>query len=115
MSTIDLDRYRRACAELDRLVIEHPELCQGHGRWSDHVEELDRMTTPVNERMTAYRERLRDRGYKQVAMFLSPSSIAVLDQLRARFPDLTLGDIVGVALADPGLEERLIQFTTNKE
>ena len=105
---VDLPRYRRACAALDQLVADHPELCQGGGRWSDNLEELDRMTTPVNERMQAYRERLRDRGHKQVAMFLSESATVRLDELRKQFPDITIGEIVGVALTNPDLD-RLIQ------
>ncbi len=104
---VDLPRYRRACAALDQLVSDHPELRQGGGRWSDNLEELDSMTKPMNARMQAYRDRLRDRGMKQVAMLLSPADTKRLDSLREKYPDMTIGEIVGAALNDPDLEGRL--------
>ena len=65
MPVVDLPRIRRALAELDRIAAEHPELCQGDGeRWVDNTEVLAAMITPVNERMKAYRRRLRERGLR---------------------------------------------------
>ncbi len=68
---IDLPRAKRALAALDKLVIDHPELCQGDGpRWTDNLEELDKLTmgTPTKERTAAYRRRLREKGYRTITV-----------------------------------------------
>jgi len=98
---IDLPRIRRALANLDRIAAEHPEYCQGQGQWDEHeVKKL--MGTPVNERMKAYRARMRERGWKQVAMYLSPEALEQLDQLKEQYPDSSVGEIMSALL----IEER---------
>lgn len=107
---IDLPRVRRALSALDQIAAEHPELRQGSGRWADHLEELDRMTKPAKNRMQAYRARLRERGWRQVAMFLNPEALARLDQLRQQHPDSSIGELVSAALV---LEQRDVDQVIN--
>jgi hypothetical protein len=63
------------------------------------------MGTPVNERMKAYRARLRDRGWQQVAMYLSPEALEQLEQLKEQYPDSSVGEIVSLILVQ---QSRLI-------
>ncbi len=96
---VDLPRVRRALSALDKIALDHPDLCQGGGgRWSENLEELDRITQPTKNRMQAYRARMRERGWRQVAMFLSPDAYACLGQLRDQYPDKAIGELVSDAL-----------------
>ena len=99
---IDLPRIRRALANLDRIAAEHPEYCQGQGQW-DETEVKKIMGTPVNERMKNYRARLRERGWKQVAMYLSPEAVAQIEALRQQHPDQSVGELVSNILMQLGL------------
>ena len=99
---IDLPRIRRALANLDRISAEHPEYCQHQGQW-DETEVKKLMGTPVNERMKNYRARLRERGWRQVAMYLSPEAVAQIEALRQQHPDQSVGELVSNALVQWGL------------
>ena len=99
-AVVDLVRVRTALAELDRLVAEHPERCNGNGpKWADHLPELDKLTmgTPVKQRIKDYRARLREKGYKAATLYLPagiPDRLAQLSQQTG----LTYGDLVALAL-----------------
>ena len=97
---VDLPRVRRALAELDRLVAEHPALCQGGEHWADHLNALEEalVGTPTNERMKAYRRRLREQGRRRVSVFLTPEADAVLLTLRSQHPGMTVNDIISDTL-----------------
>ena len=100
---IDLLRIRRALARLDQIAVDHPEYCQGQGQWDEHeVKKI--MGTPINERMKAYRARLRERGWRQVAMYLSPEAVAQMEALRQQHPDQSVGELVSNALVQFGLD-----------
>ena len=98
--TIDLPRVQRALAVLDKLVLEHPELCSGDGpRWADNLQELDKMTmgTPVKQRMAEYRSRLRAKGYKGTTINLPTATHERLERLSQQ-AGLTYGELVTLAL-----------------
>ena len=97
---IDLPRIRRALARLDQIAAEHPEYCQGEGRWDETEVERIIMGTPVNERMKAYRSRLRERGHKQVSMYLTAEAIAKIEELRQQHPEQSVGELVSYALVN---------------
>ena len=110
---IDLLRIRRALARWDQIAVDHPEYCQGQGQW-DEPEVKKIMGTPINERMKAYRARLRERGWRQVAMYLSPEALARLDQLREQHPAQSIGELVSAALvADQRSVDRVIHPTAD--
>jgi hypothetical protein len=97
---VDLVRVRKALAELDRLVAENPELCNGNGpRWADHLPELDRLTmgTPTKQRIIEYRARLRAKGYKASTVYLSADTHERLLRL-SRQAGLAYGDRIALAL-----------------
>ena len=102
---IDLPRIRRALGNLDRIAAEHPEYCQHQGQWDESEVEKIVMGTPVNERMKAYRARLRERGWRQVAMYLSPDAVAQIEALRQQHPDQSVGELVSNILVQWGLDE----------
>ena len=94
---IDLPRARRALAALDRIAAEHPELCQGIGQWNEHeVEKI--MATPVNERVSAYRNRLQAGGRWRLSAFITQDARESLNRLRKEYPDLTINDLVSSIL-----------------
>lgn len=96
---VDLLRYRRACAALDKIVAHHPELRQGGGKWADNLQELDRMTqTTVAERVKAFRSRKRADGWKQTTVYLSPDAQARLTALQQQFPGYSVNDLINLAL-----------------
>lgn len=95
---MDLLRIRRALKQLDRIAAEHPDYCQHRGQWTETKVEKMLMGTPVNERMKAYRARLRERGWKQVAMYLSPDALKRLDELRQQHPEKSVGELVSAEL-----------------
>lgn len=98
---IDLPRARRALAELDRIAAEHPELCRGGERWADNLDELERaMGTPAKIRTAAYKSRLREKGYKQISIFLSPQAQERLAELAENAPERSIGDIISDVLAE---------------
>lgn len=94
---VDLPRIRRALAALDRIATEHPELCQGHGHW-DEKEVNKIMGTPANERVRAYRARLRENGNTRISVFLTQDANTVFSALRARYPQKTINDIISGVL-----------------
>ena len=97
---VDLTRVRKALAELDRLVAEHPERCNGDGpRWADHLSELDRLTmgTPVKQRIKDYRARLLAKGYKASTVYLPAAAHERLLRLSQR-DGLAYGDLLALAL-----------------
>lgn len=94
---VDLPRVRRALAELDRIAVAHPDLCQGKGQWNEQeVEKI--MGTPVSERVKAYRHRLREQGRTRISVFLKPEASAALQALRSRHPNTPINDIVSDVL-----------------
>ena len=102
---VDLPGVLAARAALEELAAAHPELCQGAGRWTDNLEELDAMTTgqtpgQTPERVKKYRRRLVDEGRRQVAVWLTAEAAARLDVLRAGTPGASAGDILSRALLD---------------
>ena len=98
---IDLPRARRALAELDRIAAEHPELCRGGERWADNLDALERaMGTPAKIRTAAYKSRLREKGYKQISIFLSPQAQERLAELAENAPERSIGDIISDVLAE---------------
>jgi ElaB/YqjD/DUF883 family membrane-anchored ribosome-binding protein len=99
---VDLPRIRRALSELDRIAAEHPEYCQHQGQWDEQEVEKLLMGTPVKERMKAYRSRLKERGHKQVSMYLTPEAVALIDELRQQHPDQSVGELVSNRLVKPG-------------
>ena len=109
---IDLPRARRALAELDRIAAEHPELCRGGERWADNIDALERaMGTPAKIRTAAYKGRLREKGYKQISVFLSPQAQERLAKLAENAPDKSIGDIISDVLAEKA--EPLINVYAN--
>lgn len=95
---VDLPRVRRALAELDRIAAEHPELCQGKGQWDEQEVEKIVMGTPANERVRAYRARLRKQGNTNISVFLTPEAHAALSTLRALHPGKSINDIISGVL-----------------
>ena len=96
--SVDLPRDRRALAELDRIAAEHPELCQGQGRWDEPEVEKIVMGTPANERVRAYRARLLEQGNTRISVFLTPDANAALTSLRTRYPDKSINDVISSVL-----------------
>ena len=97
---VDLARVRKALAELDRLVAENPELCNGNGpKWADNLPELDKLTmgTPVKQRIIEYRQRLRAKGYKASTVYLSAEAHERLLRL-SQDAGLPYGDLIALAL-----------------
>lgn len=86
---VDLPRIRRALSELDRIAAEHPEICQGIGQWTEQAVEKMTMGTPANERASAFRRRLAEKGIKREIFFATPEARDALVQLRALHPDKT--------------------------
>lgn len=98
----DLSRARRALAALDRIVIEHPELCGDGPAWTvEAVESL--VTTPTKDRMKSYRQRLADAGYRRVCFHASPKTQDALDALRA--DGRTIDEVIGEALEGAALRQ----------
>ena len=97
---IDLPRIRRALSELDRIATEHPELCQGGARWVDNLDALETaiVGTPARERSAAYKSRLKEKGYRQISIFLSPAAQDRLTKLVADYPSQSVGDIISDVL-----------------
>lgn len=99
---IDLPRARRALAALDRIAIEHPELCGDGPAWTaEAVESL--VTTPTKDRMKSYRQRLTDAGYRRVCFHASPKTQAALDALRT--DGRTIDEVIGEALEATALQQ----------
>ena len=97
---VDMGRVRKALAELDKLVAEHPELCNRNGpKWADHLPELEKLTmgTPVKQRIKDYRARLRAKGYRSTTVYLSAAAHERLLRLSQQ-AGLSYGDLLGRAL-----------------
>lgn len=97
---IDLPRIRSALSELDRIATEHPELRQCDVRLANNIDALETaiVGTPAKDRSAAYKNRLREKGYRQVSIFLSPEAQTRLKQLIADYPNRSVGDVVSSAL-----------------
>lgn len=94
---VDLPRVRRALSNLDKIAAEHPELCRGGGKWTEQ-EVAKIMGTPANERVKAYRARLREQGNTNISVFLTPDARTALSTLRAMHPGKSINDIVSDVL-----------------
>lgn len=97
---VDMGRVRKALSELDKLVAEHPELCDRNGpRWADNLDELDKLTmgTPAKTRIKDYRARLRAKGYKAATVYLTATAHERLLRLSQQ-AGLAYGDLIGLAL-----------------
>ena len=117
---VDLARVRNALAELDRLVAENPERCNGNGpKWADHLPELDKLTmgTPVKQRIKDYRARLREKGYKASTVYLSAATHERLLRLSQQ-GGLNYGDLIGLALehleTDPSGQPLALEDATDR-
>ena len=100
-NVVDMGRVRKALSELDKLVAEHPELCDRNGpRWADNLDELDKLTmgTPVKTRIKDYRARLRAKGYRAATVYLDSPTHALLLRL-SQERGLAYGDLIGLALS----------------
>ena len=98
-AVIDLARVRTALAELDRLVAEHPERCNGSGTWANNLDTLeDIIMTPGKTRMAKYRAKQKALGMKTINIFLTPEAQAALNALMIERPDATMGEIISEAL-----------------
>lgn len=97
----NLTKIRRALAELDRLVAEHPERVEQPGpRWSDNLTELDALTmsqTPPKDRIIAYRKRLKERGYTASTLYLNHGTKERLARLSETL-NISYGEVVALAL-----------------
>ena len=100
-AVIDFCAVQEARAALRQLAADHPELCAGGRRWSNHLDELESAMTTVPgtpARVEKYRGRLRAAGRRQVALWLTPEADAALAALRATSPGVSLGDLVSAAI-----------------
>ena len=96
---VDLEQVKRTRRELADVVKRHPELCQGKGHWSDHLDALeDMMMTPGKQRMEKYRAKQKEKGLKAVNVFLTSEAQETLAALMAEHPNLTMGEIISAAL-----------------
>lgn len=91
---INLPVIRRALSNLDRIAAEHPEYCQHQGQWDEKAVEKILMATPVNERVSAYRNRLQAGGRWRLSAFITPDARESLNRLRKEYPDLAINDLV---------------------
>ena len=92
---IDLPRAQAALTELDRLAREHPELIKGDGEcWSDNINELETvlMVTPGKSRQAAYRERMKERGYRQFTLWLDTATADLLYELAEKRSEESMND-----------------------
>jgi len=60
--------------------------------------------TTGKQRMTTYRQRLTDQGFKQFSMYLSPAAASKLDKLREQFLQYTVGEMISALLTQEPLE-----------
>lgn len=56
------------------------------------------MGTPANERVRAYRARLREQGNTRISVFLTPDASTALVALRSRHPGKSINDIISYVL-----------------
>ena len=95
----DLPRIRRALSELDRIAVEHPEICYRGQPWANDMNQLqETIMTPSKQRIAKYRAKQREKGMKTVNVFLTPDAQAALHRLQAERPDATMGDVISDAL-----------------
>ena len=92
MSKIVSLRTRRALVALDKLAAAHPERCQGIGHWDETTVRKIVMGTPGKERSRAFRSRMKDRGWKQTNVYLSPDAQDRLRELQQEPKELMLGE-----------------------
>ncbi len=60
--------------------------------------------TTGKQRMTTYRQRLTDQGFKQFSMYLNPAAARKIDELREQFPQYTVREMVSALLTQEPLE-----------
>ena len=83
MDTVDLPAIKGSLDRLTELAKEHPDLTQGTENWSDHLDELDRLTMPAKtpkERQKSYRDKLRAAGYRSITVWLDAGTIAAIER-----------------------------------
>ena len=100
MSTvIDLPRITRALAELDRIAVEHPEICHKGQPWTKNLNTLEKvLMTSGKTRIAEYRARQAAKGLKTINVFLTPEAQAALNRLQSERPESTMGEIISDAL-----------------
>ena len=109
----DLPRIRRARIALDKLAADNPERCQRIGRW-DEQNTREIIMTPVRERSRAYRSRMKEKGWKQTNVYLSPDAQERLKELQQQYPAQSIGELVSAALvADQRSVDRVIHPTAD--
>lgn len=94
----NLESIHKALSKLDELAAAHPERCQGVGQWDEQAVKAIIMGTPGKERSRVYRDRKRKTGHKQVNVILTPAAVTRLQEIHAAHPDLTISDILSMAL-----------------
>ena len=99
---MDLPVIRKALAELDRIATEHPEICQGIGKWDEAA--VERIVTrgkprkPGNERQAEYRRQQAAKGIKREIFFATPEARLAWAKLRVMYPGKSRDTILCDAL-----------------